>query len=477
MPKDKIQLTPVEPADDFKSEPLFEGQNGHPLSGAEWQKFIKKLDIQTDTPEQKEQILAVFKEMLQYASGVKQIREVVNSPQPKFKIMCCRQTDAECERLYFTGYSDKEKIVIHSAELKDKEYAGDILLHELLHQRQPHYLSSHPLFRDMETQAFTRSIWREMNLSSQSFDESFAYNVREWEDIFEGLKPLPDWAIPFKANPNLTNDKWEQARLSYIKQMAAEQTAAQFMEDFLLSRAGMKRGDFSMPVYDYDGLRCHLFYDSAAMRRHIQDFTFNRKTHNYLKEKYPALNIDKLVENFNELKEEYAATKSQSPDFIDDLAEELLPEGVKAYFKISTDPNKYASFTRYHSDAYVELKNSNIQTELDRIEGRNYSETARKQFDYICQSKDISINAKLYLIVQILNKHKNIYPNTETDQGYDRYNMILKLRQLTKLDGLPIVQNDLPNGLLDNLNHNAQPLSEQGDSIIWNNNNNATQMG
>ncbi len=409
---------------------LFKGQQNHLMTESELNQVLLKMDIQMSDPQKKETIIRSLRKMAEYPTGRKQLRQIINSPIQRFRIECSPETDAICMQYRGGGFYDGKRIAIHSKYFRGNDVEINIgysLLHELLHNRQITFPNR--MLADMETQALDAQMRFEMNcVGNQSYNESYNKNYQDWEEILAGKRAKPAWAPAFEPIDNLTPEQLQDAQKAYIQQMASLTTQAQFMEDFVISHQSMRQGDFSMPVPDYNNINHHLFYDSHSILQKNCDFTITPEITAYLQKNYPALNISKVQFNAAALTFEH-----KNPNTC------IMYRGE----------NRPISFK--HTDAYAEAHKHPIYQQLNRIQGRTYNETARLRFDLI-KNSDMGQNGKLYLISDIIDEHKNKYPDLNTPEGMQRKQMIIELREMTGFSKLPIVQNGT-------LHSNAQPVA------------------
>ncbi len=444
--------------DPSENRPLFEGQENYALSDAEMAAFVAKLEI--FPPERRQEIQDALCGLKKHPFAIKQIRQIINSPQEKFKIRCTAETDERCLLWGADGYNNGRYSVVYSLPLlSNPQRAGRILLHEMLHQRQHDELPRNALVWDMETQAFNRQAELEMGVAPASYEQSFKINSDRWRNIVLGKEPWPEGARRFVPNSDLTSAEYVLARRRFIQQMAAEEMQAQYMQDFVMSRAAMHRGEFSMPVPDYGGLSMHMRYDASNISGDKKDCQLNDISIDYLRARYPFLDTQKIQRFLGELESEYQGNVGSATV----ATEEIIACGrmtewdLKMVGVLSRGGVKRSTIAEFseHSDINCEIEQSGIWKDLEAIndpservigDGRDTIQGADRilveRFIRVMQKKDLSQNAKLFLMSSLVDAHKNIYPKTDTKEGKRRAGLIRIMRQVTGLDGLPIVQSD-----------------------------------
>ncbi len=421
-------LTQVEP------RVFFKGQQNHPLTEDEFNFLVtQKLDIQTDTYQKRQIIINSLRKMAEFPTGRIQLRQIMYSSIPKFRIECNTACDAICDARRGDAFFDGTKVALHSRKFNGSdvlENVGSALLHEMLHNRQSQTFGN-AILGDMETQALTAQLSFEMNMSkNQSYYESYEYNRKIWQDVLDGKRARPTWSPPFEPVIGLSEVQIQEAKEAYIHQMASTQTQAQFMQDFMMSHQAMIDGEFSMPVTDYQGINCHLFYDSYAIKYDCSDFNIAPEMVHYLQSTYPALDVNKI-----KLYSQQLATEHSVPNlyYRSKLGGGLVPLA--------------------HTDVYEEVENHYIYNQLNAISGETPHHTARLKFDFLKQT-ELSVPGKFYLMSNVINEHKYHYPDSNSPEGLERARMIQELRDLTGFKGLKTVQNS------GTLRFNAQILQE-----------------
>ncbi len=471
--------------------PLFRGQNNHNLSEAEWRALEQKLRLSGDLI-QRDKIMASLRLMATYPMGRLQLRQIIASNQV-FQIESSTAGDKTCQQNFAGGYNDKDKTVVYSKLLDNPKALGTVLLHEMMHQRQPRILPANSIIYDMEPQAIDAQLGIEIGGIPEecaSYRQSYDINVQNWRDIVAGRKPKPSWAPAFEPiiPSHLSYTQQEKLRREalegYITQMATMETQAQYMEDFTLSRQSIANGDFSLAVPSYANLRSHGFYDSDSVRRGLTQFRLDEASKGYLRQKYPALDVAKVDRHIDELNSEHAELHNAIGSLVTSLKGKIVPGmTVKEMAKITSasirklncsrdskrilseemmeffvrnknnvnieqiSSHLYDSFkeTYYHSDGYLEIKRKGIDKEIDKLwdkaqdEGKN---PYRAAFDYVAHHDNLSVSARWYQLSEIIRWHKNQYPETTGEKAEFREQLIKEMRQIIGLQGLPIVQNE-----------------------------------
>ncbi len=503
--------------------PLFKGQVSHSLSDKEWQRLRQKFQFSGDKM-RSDKIMVALRLMGEYPTGRAQLREIIASNQI-FKIECSRAGDMQCQKNYAGGYNEMGKTVVNSQMYDKPQQLGSVLLHELLHQRQPRILPMNPVIYDMETQALDIQLGLEMNSKVEecaSYRQSYEKNLQKWREIRSGKRAKPAWApdfvpvnIPATGSSLNRQQLLKQAESAYITQMATMETHAQYMEDFTASRQSISRGDFSLPVPSYESLRSNGFYDGDAIRRGLTTFRLSNAAKQYLHQQYPALNVSKVSAHADEIDVEHhglnqtidelkaclsskitsGMTKVQVLKATSQSIKELNCEArvkrmlstelVDLFREIKTVPNVKQIVThlqnRYnetyrHSDGYMEIKEKRIDKQVNDIwqkAEKNNQNPYKVTFDFVANYQNLSTSAKWYQMAQIIKWHKNQYPEQTGAQADFRENMILQMRQILGSKGLPIVQNT--SGLRDMLHQssggNLIDVSQSDLNMLYNDRN------
>ncbi len=471
--------------------PLFKGQKNHGLSHVEWQALESKLRFSGDLI-QADKIMNALRLMANYPTGRAQLREIIASEQI-FKIESSTQGNTICDKNFAGGFNDRRKTTIHSSLLDKSELLGPVLLHEMMHQRQPGILPLNPIIYDMEPQALDIQLTMEIGNTAgacASYRQSYEYNVQKWHDIIEGKRSKPAWAplfvptIPQNISTLCRQQLEQEAANAYIAQMAMLETQAQYMEDFTLSRQSIAAGDFSLPMPSYENLRSHGFYDSDAVRRGLTDFRLSASTKRYFRQTYPALNVEKVTRHVAEVHAEYDELHNAMSQLVKSLNGQIVPGmNVKEIARVASrnirgltcsketktilsnemvnffiqyrsgiTPAKISQYlqerfkeTYYHSDGRLEIKTKGIDKKIDALwknaekEGRNpYKAT----FDFVAHHSNLSVSAKWYQLSEIIKWHKNQYPETIGEKAQFRADLIKQMRRIIKMEGLPIVRNE-----------------------------------
>ena len=300
---------------------LFEGQKNHPLSKKELDAFWGKVEISgrffsNDNAVIKKALMAI----IDSPTGREQIREIINHPTKKFYISASRQADAILNESHADAmaFNESNDVFISSALLTkvpaNYYHIGSVLLHELMHTRQPESKEQPALFAEAETYALTNMLAIESFFGADkdvAFEKTYQKNYQRWLKIAHGRLKKPHWAPHLKLKPNLTPQEQEMAKEMYARQMASSETTAQFIEDFIASEQDLKNGGKSQPFYSYKMLATQRDYDQLDTSREnnwdeaIQDL-------NELKKQYPSLNVEELVSSLTELKQEHAQGNKNS---------------------------------------------------------------------------------------------------------------------------------------------------------------------
>ncbi len=513
---------------DTTQGPLFEGHNTYPLTDNEWHTLIhKKLNIITETPEQKEQIIAGLTQMKNNELNNLYLRQILNSDQP-FNIICNTASDKILDkekavgmqsvvrtfsiRRLLTNNTNNDRILIHSGKLDDPEQCGQILIHEAIHQMQPLNMKVNPVLADMETQAFDELT----ELSSDSrwdiFLESGKKIYQKWSNVVAGTEPLPKWAFPFKPKEGLTDDERMQARIAYITQMTYQEMQANLMQDFLMSRQAVHQGKFSLKNQSYQILADSLSYNSRVIEKKCSDFTISDETVDYLKQQYPALDVEKVKERMSELSAEHEIaqkladlprqlkrniepvttdwgiafrTKKIDDEYFKKLADNLStilnlsPQAREVLKNIPPqeiqkelariiythpafkNPDKATSgSTFFQANIFDNRSNMELIEKLCDIEIQaveNKGNALKEQTDFIINHPNLNENDKLFYFSSLIDRHKSKYPEKNSDEGKNRAEIIKNARQRFGIN-LPIVQNET--NTLDTLHNCATPLRE-----------------
>ncbi len=479
--------------------PLFKGDTYHPITEEEWRKLEAKIKVQGELASH-EKVMAALRMMAKCSTGRQQIREIIASNET-FPVEVSKEADAEIERRGAAGFNQKQVVVhpngyhetisaktsVHSKYLDNPEFLGMTLLHEFLHQRQPVDLPHSSIILDMETQALNKQLSMELNSDKSecaSYRQSYAQNLRYWRAVMDGKLPKPAWAPDFEVieQGNLSNQEYatlkKVAMDRYIHKMASEEAQAQFMADFTMSRFSMNNGDFSMYVPSYAGIRTNLFYDAAGISDNLRKMAMTPSAQSYFKNRYPALDMEKVERHARELNAEYfeidsalkqlagklnGALSSQlsfeerikvSANCIRGLncskeAKKILSEELIELFssdrslsnsdKIIAQLQRNLKTTYSHEDGKREVQEKGVDEETRRIvQAESYLEAV----EYVAGRRDLSTSAKLYQFAEIVRWHKERYPETDAQVAKERTQMLQIVRQSTGLEGLPSIQGE-----------------------------------
>ncbi len=501
-------------------KPLFKGQKTHAITPEEWEILQKKIRVTGDLISL-EQVMNALKTMADYPTGRQQIREIIASEQI-FPVNCSKEADAKVEEYGVAGFNQRQVVTeaytgivqsvtgetfIHSKYIGNTKLFATILLHEMMHQRQSTNLPRSSIICDMETQALSAQLGAEIadeRTECASYRQSYAQNMRKWRLIVDKKWPKPDWAPPFEPMEQGSMSDEEYARFvkaaqnDYIKQMAADETQAQFMADFTMSRSALNNGDFSMPVPSYEGIRTHLFYDSYGIRENLQTMILSDYVKEHLKSKYPALDIEKIDQHTRELNAEYfgldkavsllteklqstltsqmsfkervtSASKCIRELDCDKETKKILAEEMMEVFtqnreisdakEISSILQRNLKTSYSHEDANREIDETGVDADVRRVldETNSYLETVK----YIANRSDIGPSAKLHQFAEVIRLHKEQYPEAEKSVLQERKEMLRIIRKETGLDGLPLIQNGL--SLTETLRLSSESLIAQND--------------
>ncbi len=318
----------------LETEPMFAGQDTHPLSQDEMKAFYARLDIRDN----KTKIKAAFVELAKTPTGREQMREIINA-EPKDRKFIIEDEDVD-EKFGGAYFADVDRIAIPDKAVDEctKEQLGNLLLHELSHAR---YVSVNTtmLFADAETQALTAQLGVETKdeCSDTVYRKNYQDNLKEWRLIAEGKKQPPKWAknLPFKYQPSAAekesgkNDpvRVAKAREMYARKMASMQTRTAFMEDFYSSENSLAKGYKSSKRFSYAGLGSTYLYrkheiDSMDYRKWcIENNVRTPKGEVYAAEqndvadihalgaRYPSLNKNIMLARAADIKRELEAEK------------------------------------------------------------------------------------------------------------------------------------------------------------------------
>ncbi len=433
--------------------PLFKGQTNHLIGEEEKQRILNKFDLSEVNPNLRPKILESLTVMMQYPTGREQLRQICNFPKSKFKIISNAQGNQECAKTGYKAFNEKDRTVLSTQLVSSHslQKLGNILLHEVLHDRTSHAVGSLSFVQaDMVTFALNaqllseNAVLKDVNKSSfintyhDYFDvaylESYKKNVEKWSKIMEkGGKGRPKWAPAFEPAAGLTKEQLQEAKNAYIQQMSAIQTRSEYMEDFMCSHAGMNEKS-SMPVRSYAGLATSIWYDSIDARYnggYVRELS--PKAQEYLHKQYPALDMKKMVQRSKEYAQEYEKGKGRK----------LRME----HTNVSEEFEK--------NSCYQRVKNALCE------DGLSDEECIEKAIGIVSKSS-LSTKAKLYQMSHFIGVHKNMFPETSGEHYEKRKKMIDKMKQVTGFKGFEYV--GIPHGCNETLQKNSN-VPEYGSEM------------
>ncbi len=225
------------------SKPLFAGQTTHALSPAEFNRFCAIFSIDASYQNQLKNILT---KITQTPTGAEQARQLIAFAQKRPGYRLPIKTSAEIDdycRQYgaqdpLGGYvtPDRDFIALHSDNFNPKitttDDAGAILLHEALHIRQTDMdADDNTVLADAETCALSFQLLSETTDFKDGYTDSFRANFQKWHKIAGNPNaPVPEGYLKFKPLPGVNQAK---ARRAYAHEMAARETRAQLIQDFV----------------------------------------------------------------------------------------------------------------------------------------------------------------------------------------------------------------------------------------------------
>ncbi len=362
-----------------ETEPMFAGQDTHPLTREEKKAFLRRLDYPEAFTDADDKIEAAFDEMAQTPTGREQMREIINAEPKdrKFKINV-----GEVENGAHGKYdSEHDCVTIPEKTLEaNPQQLGETLLHELSHANHMS-VNTTKLFSDCETQAVSAQLDAESNppIGDVIYNKNYQNNLKEWRSIAEGKKDPPKWAkdMPFEYQPSAAEKESGQndpvreakAREMYARKMASLETRSDRIEDMYSSDKSLEKGYKSSDTYSYGTLESTLDYTQQEVQNEgfrdlmsgaagdgkggkgtptksgrdevYAEDTNDRAGIEDLSTRYPSLKKDVMMPRAGDIKKEIEAKRrTQGQGNATDLGDDATKARVnKAQSEIANNPN------------------------------------------------------------------------------------------------------------------------------------------
>ena len=352
------------------TDKLFEGDTSNPLSDQELEQLFKKFNFHNpdnnpkDVKIQSERLKKAFETLNSVPSGSRALRQLLEAKDETYNIDI-RDNATEIDGNLGYYLPNKDHICV-SGKLFETEHGAVILAHECLHDLQKNNSGIFSITAseatDAETQAFNQQLFFELGISANVPDEmkklteftqkytqnptAIAYiqqlmakeaahrqgkykavydnKYQKWLDIAKNPKKTPKGIQPFEPVPGANKAK---AYKAYAAQMAALETQAQFIKDFVNEAHRNPTDNTTESAFDLGSIPKRYKDQNHNLARFYKDKQIPAEFIDDAIKRNPFLN----QEDFNKARLAYG----EEPVYSNDTAEKKSSGGFISWFKNS----------------------------------------------------------------------------------------------------------------------------------------------
>ncbi len=454
--------------------PLFDGQTTHQLTDTELKRLISVFDI--DKAYQS-RLNAILTRITATPTGAEQARQILAYANGRKGKMDIDIKDDNYFSSWNKGRSLGNTIILPKSFFTNEkpETTGTTILHEALHCRQKNDPNDHIVLVDAETQALSFQLMTETGTQRDNYTKSMESNYQKWLNIARNPNTkTPKGCLKFKPLPNVNIEK---ARQAYAHQMAAYETRAQFMKDFLRHPDKWDKHALKYPSYTAYELQQKYLNETNYYYRQtdIEDADFIRD----ILSRNPLLKAEDLTKDkiIQENKPFQRLNKVPFGDDIDDSTKEFVfinntgvalfrgnPIDNNAKDKIFKVLENEETFRRTLSnnkqdEILTTLATGNIKNKLSANKRLTQKEIMIVKYALINNSPDLTREEYLSQMIGLVNSsvwNKIGFNGRLHRQLKTELSQTIGTQTVLAQNGTPIHNNDLADTLRAAQQHNTQ---------------------